>query len=264
MKTDIKIITLFPDSETSLKLQNKIKQQQGIATFFAAVDGREKTPELLSGEQIDTQRTINYRGNRLNSSEIGCYLSHYRCIYEAYNNNIDKICILEDDVDIEDSFYEHLQHIFALPDHFEMIKLMELKRCKRKIAHALSETHQLTRPEKGTLGAQGYIINRAGMKKILQEGSVLWQPIDKLYDHFWETNVHTFVVEPHLIWERETDSSIIKPSFKKPQTSHKNIAWHLRKLKRSIHRKIYILKRARDFYPHKKAQQQQGKTNRKT
>jgi len=263
MSYRIKIITLDVKSNHPQELLKKIRNQDMEANFFDAVDGRKSLPNLLEGESINQKKSEQYRLSALNNAEIGLYLSHYRCIKSAYEDGIEHLCMLEDDIGIEEQFSSILKKLMELPEKFELIRLMELKRCKRKIITKIDETHKLTRPEKGTLGTQGYIINRQGMEKIINNAMPIWKPIDKLLDHFWETNLQVFVIEPHIIWESPSESSIKKPNYKPKISLKRKILWETQKLKRSLKRKAFIFSRRNEFHPKSKTNAKMGKTQRK-
>lgn len=261
MNCHIKIITLDKQSDHSQWLIKQIENQGLTGSFSDAVDGRQAYPELLDGETINHDKSMRYRGSQLTTSEVGCYLSHYRCVYWAYHHGIDKLCVLEDDVKFEDSFSSTVEEIYQLPEKYEFVRLMGLKNSKRKVIKTLASGIQLTRLVKGNLGAQGYVINRSGMKKILEHGSDMRQPVDKLYDHFWEVDLNLYSLEPHLIWERVSNSSIKKPKF----TNKKSLSTSRKyeKIKRSFKRKMYIFSRFSEFFPNSKAKKVIGKTQRK-
>lgn len=263
MNYRINIITLDKNSSSAVKLLESIRKKNMEANFYSAVDGRKTPPDLLRGESVDQNKSEEYRLSTLNNAEIGAYLSHYRCIKSAYEEGIENLCILEDDINIEKDFSSILKKLIDLPKEYEFIRLMELKRCKRKIINKISGKYLLTRPEKGTLGAQGYLINREGMKKVMAHAMPIWKPIDKYYDHFWEINLQSFSIEPHIIWETLSETSIKKPNFK-PKVSFKKLTyWKIQKIKRSLKRKIYIIKRRKEFYPKSKSDMKMGKTQRK-
>lgn len=263
MNNRVRIITLDNLSKQAGELMKSINSENIDLDFFTAIDGRAIFPKLLDNETLNQKQAFKYRLSTLNSAEIGAYLSHYRCIKEAYKNNINSLCILEDDVVVEPEFNSILNHLLSLPREYEFIKLMDLKRCKRKETKQLNEKYSIFRPIKGTLGAQGYVINQEGMKKIVESGMPICKPIDKLFDHFWEIDLKLFSIEPHLIWERESSSSIKKPDFKPKKSIPILLFWKIKKLTRSIRRRVYILKRAKHFYPNTKTLKKMGKTKRK-
>jgi len=139
-----------------------------------------------------------------------------RAIKKAYALGYEKLCLLEDDVEIEPEFGRALREINNFIEDFEFVRLMALRVRKRKIVREMLQgSHRLTRPERGVLGAQGYVINRQAMEKIIQYASNIFEPIDKVYDHYWEFGLHQYGVEPHLLWERPHPSSILKSNVKR-------------------------------------------------
>jgi len=264
MTIPIKIITLQPESANVKELLGQLHNQQLEAITQTGVDGRRGSPELLPGEKINQEQSLAMRLIQLTSGEIGCYLSHLRTIREAYEAGIPRICILEDDVLIEPGFKATLEAVEPLPDHVEFVRLMGLKIHRRKIVAPLAQGHHLTRPLKGVCGTQGYVINRSGMKKVIAAGSNLSEPIDKFYDHFWDIDLFSFTIEPHLIWERPRIASSIKKesrsnaSKKLPQ----KIKTHRIKLLRGLKRRCYMLLRYKQFFPASKPNGSIGRTAR--
>lgn len=264
MNIPIQIITLTPNSPDVITLTEELKKQGLNVSLQYAVDGRSATPKLEPDESVPQVKPFWKRPHTLNPSEIGCYLSHLRAIKEAYKNGIQRLCLLEDDVMIEKDFSEILTHIEKLPDQFEFIRFMGLKMHSRKFIMPLGDQHQLTRPLKGLCGTQGYVINRAGMKKVLSFGSTLTDPIDKFYDDFWYHDLRCYCIEPHIIWERPSPSSICKteaPLQHKPAKSAP-LKKRLGKLCRSQKRHLYRFRNRKDFLPTVKQTTKAGKTER--
>lgn len=264
MKTSIAIITLNPASAQVQELSNFLSNQGLANEIIQGVDGRKSFPILEENEHVDRNETLKMRFGELTKSEVGCYLSHFRTIKKMYNSGIDRLCILEDDVLIEPNFSHVFNELKILPDEFEHVRLMGLKRHKRKDIFKIGTDHRLTRPVKGLCGTQGYILSRSGMKKILTRGHVIAAPIDKFYDHFWDIDLKSYCVEPHIIWERNIiKSSIVKSSTRKATRSlGKFVQWHINKLKRGLKRRAYILKYWNDFLPANKQIGEIGRTAR--
>lgn len=265
-----RIITLDPSLDRAQHLQQSLVQCGIEAVFFQAVDGRSQMPELETGEQLDHAALRRYRTSPLGSAELGAYLSHFRAIKQAWNDGAEKLCLFEDDVHLETDFAAVLSELVDLPDGYEFIRFMALKRQKRKTALALSQRraaddrhYLVTRPLRGTIGGQGLLINRAGMRKLLDVGCKISMPIDKLYDHYWETNVHCFVVEPHIVWESAKPTTIAKPDFGKGQLLlPQRLLRVLVKLRRSLKRRGYLLLNYQKFYPVTKPPQDLGRSPR--
>jgi glycosyl transferase family 25 len=195
---------------------------------------------------------------------VGCYLAHLRALRQAYDEGLERVCLFEDDVELEPDFAQVLCELEQLPDGVEMVRLMGLKIRKRKVIKTLSDgRHQLVRPERGALGAQGYLINRIGMRKLLDHGSRIYEPIDKLYDHFWEYDLRLYGVEPHIIYEAVSGSTIVKSNVAKADVAPW-LHWFypLGKLFRSINRHWYLKRNHGEFYPADLPSVKPGRTER--
>jgi glycosyl transferase family 25 len=264
MSIPIRIITLNPESDPVRELRNELKKQGLDSEPSLGVDGRNGTPALIDDEVIDQEESLKMRMVELRNAEIGCYLSHYRLVKKAFEQQYERICILEDDVLIESSFADVLQAIDDLPSTFEFVRLMGLKRHRRKTLQALTPEHHLIRPHKGICGTQGYVINRIGMQKVIAAGKRIAEPIDKFYDHFWDYGLECFGVEPHTIWERtNTQSSIVKESRQRAtKPLFARIRKHVVKLSRGFKRRRFIAQRTSQFYPAAPQKGKIGKTVR--
>ncbi|AWF80250.1 hypothetical protein BTJ40_05175 [Microbulbifer sp. A4B17] len=258
------VITLQPNSEGVDLLLSAGKIQRLHINTIEGIDGRSGIPELEADEQIATNITRWRHLCELKSSEIGCYLAHLRAIRRAYHSGLDRVCILEDDVQLEPSFGRILSELEQLPENIEMVRLMGLKIRKRKVVQVLNDgVHQLVRPERGWCGAQGYLINRAGMEKVLNYANRIFEPIDKVFDHFWQFDLRLYGVEPHLLWENEHISNIVKSNIHRTKVAQWLYWLHpFGKLWRSIGRHAYLWQHSKEFYPAEKPKQRIGRTAR--
>ncbi|MCZ6887345.1 MAG: glycosyltransferase family 25 protein [Gammaproteobacteria bacterium] len=260
---EVRIITLDPRSTRCRNLVARLSSQSIPVELFEGVDGRSGMPVFVGREALDQSRARAAQQVELTSSEIGCYLSHLRVITAAFERGVDKLCVLEDDVDLEPSCCAVLRELAKQPDGMEFVRLMGLKIHKRKTLGRLVEGHMLTRPVKGLCGAQGYVINRPGMQKVIEYGVAISEPIDKFFDHFWEIDLRCYAVEPHVIWECPGISSIRKLS--RDEAAATFGAWirkHVMKLQRSLKRRAYIRKRRSEFSPAQKPVGKPGRTAR--
>ncbi len=184
-----------------------------VHDFFPAIDGRKTSPALQDDERLDYRKTLLRHRRLLTGSEIGCYLSHYRAIKKAYSIGFQRLCLLEDDVVLEPGFADVLRALESRPEHEEMIRLMGLRMRRRKVISIIGNTgHQLVRPDRGWCGTQGYVINRPGMEKVISWAKNIFEPIDKLYDHFWEYGLQVYGIEPHVLYELDHPTSVAKSS----------------------------------------------------
>lgn len=256
------IIALNPENPVALELQRTLREQGIAADIKPAVDGRKEMPVLQGREQLSQRKALIYRRAPLTSSEVGCYLSHYRLIQEAYDQGLSHLCLFEDDVIAEPGIGSLLQSIAKLNDSAHLVRLMSLKIRKRKVVKALSGSYQLVRPQRGALGTQGYVVNRSGMKKILDFGATIYMPIDKLYDNFFMYNLNCFSVEPHAVYEIVRPTSVKKAPVSAVNAISLKLQCFLYKLYRSTRRRLHYWINIRDFSPATKPAQTIGKSHR--
>ncbi|GAB2901786.1 glycosyltransferase family 25 protein [Microbulbifer echini] len=246
------------------ELLGSLKSQRLRANQVAGVDGRNGIPRFETGETLANATTRWRHLCELKNSEIGCYLAHLRAIRQAYQAGLQRVCILEDDVQLEEDFGRVLAELERLPPEVEMVRLMGLKVRKRKVIRVLNDgIHKLVRPERGWCGAQGYLVNRRGMEKVLGHASQLFEPIDKVFDHFWQFDLKLYGVEPHILWETAHTSSIEKSNIARAKVARWLYWLHpFGKLWRSIERHVYLYRYKKEFYPASKPKQRPGRTAR--
>jgi len=259
------IITLNPEAPLASALEAALTAQGLPHRFVPAVDGRNGMPALQGRERIDERKALLRHQKVLTPRQVGCYLAHYRAVQRAWDEGLERVCILEDDVGIEDDFAHVLAGIATLPDDVEMVRLMALRIRRRKVVQTVpgADAYQLVRPERGWCGCQGYVINRAGMKKLLDHACVIFEPIDKLVDHFFEFDLRLYGVEPHVCYENPHVSSTRTPGHKPPPVPLLlRLLAPLHKLVFSRTRHRYLKAHASEFYPAEKPAVRMGRTER--
>ena len=262
MSLETWIIALNPDNPVARDLLQSLTEQHIDARIFPAVDGRRDMPALQGQERISQTLALVTRKAKLTSSEVGCYLSHYRLIRQAYDRGVDHVCIFEDDVVAEAGLGDLIRGICELDESAHLVRLMSLKVRKRKVVQPLPAGYSLIRPLRGALGTQGYVLNRIGMRKILDFGANIHMPIDKLYDSFFLFGLNCFSVEPHAIYEINRATTVSKDGELEPTPMWAVAVWRLYKLYRSIRRYSYYLARRRDLTSASKPAVPQGRSER--
>ncbi|MBD2859379.1 glycosyltransferase family 25 protein [Spongiibacter sp. KMU-158] len=256
------VISLNVQAENTQKLLIDLAEQGLEPTIFPAVDGRKQRPELQPDERFSEFLAMVRHKHILTNSELGCYLSHLRGVRKAYDSGYDYVCLIEDDVVIEPRFAEVVNCL--MDDELDLVRLMALKVRRRKILKDLVGEHQLVRPERGTLGTQAYLMSRAGMKKFLDHGSVIYEQIDGVYDHFFLYNLNMYCVEPHVCYELDNGSNIARfntENVKKPSFVQR-LLFHPVKLWFSLRRHYYLNRRRSEFYPAEMPVNNPGKSPR--
>ncbi|MFP5441005.1 MAG: glycosyltransferase family 25 protein [Gammaproteobacteria bacterium] len=265
MTIPCRVISLDPGSAMARTLGESLSAQGVAFSFVPAVDGRRGIPPLQGREVLDNRKALIRHGRLLRNAELGCYLLHYRALQQAWDEGVERVCLLEDDVGLEPGFARVLAAIEQLPEDVEFVRLMALRIRRRKVLALLPgcDEHRLVRPERGWCGTQGYVINRRGMRKVLDAACRIYEPIDKFYDHFWEYGLRHYGVEPHVIFEHEHPSSIQKKDEPRPSVPLLyRLLSPLDKLAFSRSRHRYLKAHADEFYPAEKPAVAMGRTKR--
>ncbi|BFM05925.1 glycosyltransferase family 25 protein [Halioxenophilus aromaticivorans] len=243
------IITLNRQVETAGNLFRDIQQQGLPCQWFAGVDGRQEKPALQGREFYNLDRALTRHRQELTVSEIGCYLSHYRAVQQAYEQGYEFACILEDDVVIEDNFATVVRELMA--EDLELVRLMALKLRRRKVVKTLASGCLLTRPERGVLGTQAYLFNRRGMQKFLDHAWDMYEAIDHVLDHFFLFDVAQHAVEPHIAYERVRPTNVQKTPCNRCQKPNlwQKLRHHPAKLSFSRKRHAYFRTHKAALFP---------------
>ncbi len=241
MTIHAKVISLNTDNPVAIELVNELNSGDIQAELVSAIDGRRQMPALESDEKLNQKSSLINRKSELTATEVGCYLSHYRIIKNAYQQGLKHICIFEDDVVAEPKLNQVIETICKLDEQKHMVRLMSLKLRKRKFIESLSSEHSLARPLRGALGTQGYILNREGMNRVIKAGANICMPIDKFYDSFFLFGLNCYYVEPHVIYEQDSNSTVAKRYQDPDKRLWVKLAWRINKLYRSLMRKWHYV-----------------------
>ena len=166
-------------------LNNKIFRIEGV-------DGK-----LLKMEDIKKKYNVN---DKLSIYEVACALSHLKAVKFAYEKNFQRVIILEDDATFE-YFKYHRLDINSLFTEIagkggECVQLANIT--QRKILNRLIASGGLYW-RRNEPGAQAYILNRNGMKKVI--------------DNFSKTN--TILLSEHMVF-RTANTYVTRPYFSYP------------------------------------------------
>ena len=124
--------------------------------------------------------------NKLNSKhskyEIACSLSHLKCILEAYNNNDNYCIIMEDDISFElMSKWKYIisSIINKFPNNWEIINLCMTNSLvlKKIFDNDINLQRLFIKWTHNHYGAVCYIINRKGIKKLVDKFNLLIKDI---------------------------------------------------------------------------------------
>ena len=120
-----------------------------------------------------TNETITYKKRLAHSysyKELACTLSHVKAIQQAYDDGHEMAIILEDDVVFLPRFWPLIKYLIdSAPADWEILQLYTTH--FRAMVHACHLKDPWVHWKSYFWGAQGYVIRRSGMRKILSQTS---------------------------------------------------------------------------------------------
>lgn len=143
----------------------------------SAVDGR-----LFSADQLQASIAADSRWPMpLTPAEIGCFLSHRRCLEEFVQSSDLHALIVEDDIDFARDAASLLQWIDWIPSDADLVKIETSgKRVLLDESTACPGTrYSVARLRSTHILSAGYIISRAAARQLLQRMDRVYAPIDQ-------------------------------------------------------------------------------------
>mgnify|MGYP001274586481 CR=1 FL=1 len=127
---------------------------------------------------------------KLNSGEIGCFLSHKKAWQKIVDDKLSAGLIIEDDVKVDPVIFNNILE-FSLKHikDYEYIQLQVRKKTKVKnILKSENDVH-LIQPTPTLLTTSAQIVSYGAAVKLLEITKKIDRPIDTTLQLFWQTNV---------------------------------------------------------------------------
>ena len=172
------------------------------ATRIEAVDGKELTPSEIAKNYSATYNKSRYFWP-LKPSEIGCYMSH-RASMQAFvdDTEADYLLLLEDDIETDQRFSEHIEHWLSLVDKPRptSLKLFTKRPIRGRIVETVAGVN-IIRPNRVPLGCVAQLLNKAAARKLLEFSNPFYMPIDVDYQMWWQHGVDVLCTQSSLFKE---------------------------------------------------------------
>lgn len=159
----IYIINLLDSTERKNDIVNKFNGYKNIK-FIEAVDGR-------NSEIFNKKYKVSYKTPlNFNTATIAVICSHAKAIQTAYNNNLETVCIFEDDVNIEltNKCNFTINDVYKNNNIWDIIQLYYTTNLDINNNHFIKNGIGLIDRDNINYPGSCYIINRKGMKKFLE------------------------------------------------------------------------------------------------
>ena len=153
---------------------------------------------------------IRHCGRALFPAELACYASHFKCWEWLANSKFDQALILEDDVIVDWSAITKLVQFNLSAHPIELLRLYATHpiKCKIVMYRFLSAHCHLVRTEGWHLGAQGYMLTKAGACRLAEKYANITIPLDWVLMRYWEHGLGNFLLFPFPIIEKNIPSTI--------------------------------------------------------
>jgi GR25 family glycosyltransferase involved in LPS biosynthesis len=181
--------------------QEIFEKQKCNVQRFPGVDAK-NIPEIM--EKVNRTPGLVY-------GDIGCGRSHRLIIESARDSDLDKILILEDDV----QFHEDLNHLFfqmitKVPDDWDILFLgcntsLNNPWQKEPVERINDNVYKLT----FGYSTHSYAVRKKSYNKIIECLLPENDKGDVLFSHA-QTQLNTYVLRPHLAWQRESYSDVLE------------------------------------------------------
>lgn len=214
----------------------------------SAYDGRGKA--LSEFKNYDDKQTRRNLGRSLLNSEIGCYLSHYRCAQKFLETDADMLVVLEDDMKMTDSFKpiinQTLAYLHAHPDLDWY--LINIAAKKKKLAKDITafDTHTLWHAYYFPIRGLGLIWSRKGAEEFIKYGKTINMPVDIFFQRWLSQNGKGLGLWPSVISPMGLDSDILgtqaSQKISRKEKEDRNTSYNIKKQKRMLQDKAAAIK----------------------
>lgn len=257
MKKNTDIIVYYINLSSATERQERMERlfsQRGVhASRVEAViiSSYDEVKDIYNNSITDRLYTKTLR-----LGEIGCYLSHLKCMKKLWESGREWGAILEDDIDLSNNFTSFM-HTDWIPNGVKFIKASSLidegkvfYREKKNIS--LNNGYSLIKVCKPIpVGTQAYFIHRDAAKYFIDNFSIIAAPIDEvLFSPIFRFSEKygNWSVFPFLVRELRLASSIgnRSPGYGKVYTTKQFLVRSLYKYIKSL-RKLFCVKEVSRF-----------------
>lgn len=145
-------------------------------------------------------------GLLLTKGAIGCALSHYKIYQKIVSENIPAALILEDDININNNFYNILQSYNQyIPKDYDILYVGYHDGC---IKYFTPTNNQFYTKSSLVWGTFGYIVTRCGAEKLLKIFPINHQIDSEISINFNKINAYVVLPNNRLVTSTSFDSDI--------------------------------------------------------
>lgn len=238
LSKDIKILVISLNDAYSRRdrATQSLNETNLTWEFLNAIDGRklsEPPPEY------NPKKVARLLGFELTRGEIGCFLSHKKAWQHCIESN-QVTLVLEDDFLLEPHFTEALNIAIYKYQDWDIFRLQALSETPYEPLAAFGRL-TIVKNLKDPLASAGYIIKPSGAKKLLENSSQIFEPIDHFLEHAKFHKAKIVAIKPYAVDINQLPTTItdrpLRPSIR---------GW--KKIKRSFYRALQRLSNKKSWF----------------
>lgn len=165
---------------------------------------------IVSPLTYEDRDAIRRCGRALFPPEIGAYVSHFKCWEWLANSEYDQAIILEDDVIVDWRAITQLSRFNLSAHSIDLLRLFATHplKCEIVMHRFLSPHCHLVRTKGWYLGAQGYMLTKAGSRRLIANYTKIVAPVDWILMRYWEHRLGNYSLFPFPVIEQHVPSTI--------------------------------------------------------
>ena len=166
--------------------------------------------ELGPGLEHDPDEAIVAKGRPMYPGELGCYASHYAAWTSFLESDTDQLLVLEDDTIVDWGFLAAMVEVDLAAAGIAYLRLYAKRPCpfRTLLTNAIVRQRSIIEFFDRPLGTQGYVLTRAGARRLVPHCRRVRRPIDDELDRSWDHGIRTLCVFPFPVIEESTASGI--------------------------------------------------------
>ncbi|QDR82045.1 glycosyltransferase family 25 protein [Sporomusa termitida] len=200
------LINLDRSPERLLQMQQRLSRLNLPFQRCVAIDGGLVN---FSEKEINADEYERCHGKYVTTTEVACYISHYRALEMFVASDKEFALILEDDMEFSNDFPLVLNDLTTNHDNWDMIKFNGTSNWAVPVTKKkLIKDYRLIFNFLHQAKAGAYLLNRYAAISYLDKMLPMTVPIDHEFLKFWKYGIKIFTVLPFPAWESGAESTI--------------------------------------------------------
>lgn len=209
MKLGVYLINLDSSSDRLIQATSELNKHNIEFERISAVDGRQL--DLTTHDGYNSEKANELMGRDLVGGEVGCYLSHKRCVSEFLASDYDFLIVLEDDLEIVSDLIPIVKKTVEwLERQHTGWYLINIGSTKRKLSRQLCEidAHRLLKSYYFPVLTLGLVWSREGAQAFQDDLTEISVPIDVALQSWLTDLSRGYSMSPPLVQPNGADSDI--------------------------------------------------------